>query len=154
MPEEGLTDSTRAEGKRQARMQGVVETFVATSSNPLAPAYAGVNFAFAKPLNERIEFIFAGQAGLGSVAPQRLEATARVRANDRHRLSLSLGGTRIPASSLPQEAAGKALGQLSVRAVDEWIVRDGVVVVLGVDYARFFGASGPRTRSARARRAV
>jgi Carboxypeptidase regulatory-like domain len=131
---------TRAEGKRHARMQGVVETFVATSSNPLAPAYAGVNFAFAKPLNERIEFIFAGQAGLGSIAPQRLEATARVRANDRHRLSLSLGGTRISASRLPQEAAGRALGQLSVRAVDEWIVRDGVVVVLGVDYARFFGA--------------
>ena len=27
-----------------------------------------------------------------------------------------------------------------MRAVDEWIVRDGVVIVLGLDYSRFFGA--------------
>jgi hypothetical protein len=142
LPEGTARIPTRAEGKRHARMQGVVETFVATSSNPLAPAYAGMNFAFAKPLNERIDLIFAGQAGLGSSAPQRLEATARVRAGDRHRLNLSLGGTRIngAASLLAQEAVDKAFGQLSVRAVDEWIVRDGVVIVLGVDYARFFGA--------------
>lgn len=141
LPEGADGIPTRAEGKRHARMQGVVETFVATSSNPLAPAYAGVNFAFAKPLNERIDLVFAGQTGMGEIAPQRLEATARVRVNDRHRLSLSLGGTRIGAASLlPQESIDKAFGQLSVRAVDEWIVRDGVVIVLGVDYARFFGA--------------
>jgi hypothetical protein len=132
---------TRAEGRRHARIQGVVETFVATSSNPLAPHYAGVNFAFAKPLNNRIDFIFAGQTGLGPAAPQRLETTARVRVNERHRLNLSLGGTRIGASLLPQHAADQGLGQLSVRAVDEWVVRDGVVVLLGLDYARFFGAS-------------
>jgi hypothetical protein len=29
---------------------------------------------------------------------------------------------------------------MSIRAVDEWIVRDGFVVVLGVDYSRFLGA--------------
>jgi hypothetical protein len=34
-----------------------------------------------------------------------------------------------------------ALGQVSLRAVDEWIVRDGIVVVLGLDYSRFVGAS-------------
>ena len=140
---------TRAEGRRRQRMQGVVETFVATSSNPLAPRYAGVNFAFAKPLTERIDFIFAGQTGLGRAAPQRLEATARVRATDRHRLNLSLGGTRIGASSLPELPAGEMLGQFSVRAVDEWIVRDGVVVVLGLDYARFFGASSASSISPR-----
>jgi hypothetical protein len=29
---------------------------------------------------------------------------------------------------------------MSIRAVDEWIVRDGFVVVLGLDYSRFLGA--------------
>ena len=141
---------TRAEGKRRAaRTQGVVETFVATSSNPRARAYGGVNFAFAKPINERVDLIFAGQAGLGSAAPQRFEATARVRANDRHRLTLSLGGTRIGAASLPEQMADKGLGQFSVRAVDEWVVRDGVVIVLGLDYARFFGASDAHSISPR-----
>jgi hypothetical protein len=36
-----------------------------------------------------------------------------------------------------------------VRAVDEWVVRDGVVVVLGLDYSRFTNASGAGTFSPR-----
>jgi hypothetical protein len=36
-------------------------------------------------------------------------------------------------------------GQVSVRAIDEWIVRDGIVVVLGLDYSRFIGAGGARS---------
>ena len=38
---------------------------------------------------------------------------------------------------------------MSVRAVDEWIVRDGVVVVVGLDYSRFLGAGGADTLSPR-----
>jgi hypothetical protein len=34
------------------------------------------------------------------------------------------------------------LGEVSVRAIDEWIVRDGIVIVLGLDYSRFIGAGG------------
>jgi hypothetical protein len=30
-------------------------------------------------------------------------------------------------------------GQVSMRAVDEWIVRDGIVIVMGIDYSRFIG---------------
>jgi hypothetical protein len=36
-----------------------------------------------------------------------------------------------------------------VRAVDEWIVRDGIVVVLGLDYSRFIGASNADSFSPR-----
>ena len=43
----------------------------------------------------------------------------------------------------------RALGQMSVRAVDEWIVRDGVVIVLGLDYSRFVGAGNGATISPR-----
>jgi hypothetical protein len=38
---------------------------------------------------------------------------------------------------------------MSVRAVDEWIVRDGVVVVLGLDYSRFLGAGNAAAISPR-----
>jgi len=41
------------------------------------------------------------------------------------------------------------IGQFSVRAIDEWIVRDGIVVVFGVDYARFIGAGGGQSISPR-----
>jgi hypothetical protein len=37
------------------------------------------------------------------------------------------------------------MGQFSVRAIDEWIVHDGIVVVLGIDYSRFIGAGGARS---------
>ncbi|HWW75516.1 MAG TPA: hypothetical protein VNZ44_08970, partial [Pyrinomonadaceae bacterium] len=42
-------------------------------------------------------------------------------------------------------ARGNKLEQVSVRAVDEWVVRDGVVVVLGLDYSKFVGGDGRLT---------
>jgi hypothetical protein len=32
-----------------------------------------------------------------------------------------------------------------LRAVDEWIVRDGIVIVMGLDYSRFIGAGGAQS---------
>jgi hypothetical protein len=45
--------------------------------------------------------------------------------------------------------AGIRPGQISVRAIDEWVVRDGVVVVLGLDYSKFVGAGGAHSLSPR-----
>ena len=36
-----------------------------------------------------------------------------------------------------------------MRAVDEWIVRDGIVIVMGLDYSRFIGAGGAHAFSPR-----
>jgi hypothetical protein len=129
------------------RLQGVVEQYFASSSNPLAANYEGVNFAFALPASETIDLIFAGQTGIGATAPQRFETTARVRLNDRHRLNLNGGSARV--FSIKDNADRRSLGQMSVRAVDEWIVRDGVVVVMGLDYSRFTNAGGDSAISPR-----
>ena len=143
-------DAPEEERTNRTRTQGYVETFFATSGVPGAGAYAGVNFAVATPVNRQVQLIFAGQAG----EFERLEATARIRAGARHRLSATLGGARIPMlpAAHADEGAGEKLGfvrprgekleQVSVRAIDEWVVRDGVVVVVGLDYSRFMGAGG------------
>ena len=124
----------------RVRPQGVVETYFADSSNPFGSSYQGLNFAVALQASESIDFIFAGQTGTGN-APQRFEAAARVRVNDRHRLGVTAGGAKLQTfGAIADKFAQGNLGQMSVRAVDEWIVRDGFVVVLGVDYSRFFGA--------------
>ncbi len=129
------------EAANKARMQGVIETYFAASANPFAPSYEGVNFAVALPASDRVDMVFAGQTGTGEGAPQRLEATARVRAGDRHHLNIGAGGVRLQTLTLANgHRTRNALGQMSVRAVDEWIVRDGVVVVFGLDYSRFLGA--------------
>ena len=148
--EAAAADEPEERRNTRTRTQGYFETFVASSGIPGAGAYAGVNFAVATPVNRQVQLVFAGQVG----EFERMEATARVRAGDRHRLSTTFGGARLPTlRARAGDGAASHLGfgrpgddnkleQFSVRAVDEWIVRDGVVVVLGLDYSRFVGAGG------------
>src|SRR6185295_7850002 len=114
------------------------------------------NFAFAVPASDRVELIFAGQTGtsLGANnagAPQRFEVKSLIRAGDHHRLNVGVGAANLNSSlsmtrkKLPLED----LGQFSVRAIDEWVVRDGVVIVLGLDYSRFLGSSSAQSMTPR-----
>lgn len=153
--EAALTDDQQPEERRtnRTRTQGYVESYFGSSGIPGAGSYAGLNFAVATPVNRQVQFIFAGQAG----EFERLEATARVRAGARHLISATFGGARLPtvakagAVETPSAQLGfnaarvDKLEQVSVRAVDEWVVRDGVVVVLGLDYSRFVGGRGALT---------
>jgi hypothetical protein len=144
------TVEKRTDEHGRVRTQGVVETYFSASANPFAPSYEGVNFAVALPASESIDLIFAGQSGTGAGAPQRFETSVRWRANERHRLNLTAGAVRL-STFIPnaKAAAPRTLGQMSVRAIDEWIVRDGVVVVLGLDYSRFMGAGNAASISPR-----
>jgi hypothetical protein len=131
-----------ATNQNQRRIHGVLETYFAGS--PSGTSYPGLNFAIAAPATGRVELIFAGQTGLGANAPTRFEANAHLRAGQRHRMGMSFGTVRFgaPTWATSTDESAKRLGQLSVRAIDEWIVRDGIVVVLGLDYSRFIGAGG------------
>ncbi|HEX8846074.1 MAG TPA: carboxypeptidase-like regulatory domain-containing protein [Pyrinomonadaceae bacterium] len=155
------TGSAEDTDSEQARTQGVIETYVATSSASGGYSFAGLNFAISRPVSQRIDLIFAGQTGAGPNAPQRLETRASIRAADKHLVRLSATAGLLNNFTPKDRADGESLGQVSLRAVDEWVVRDGVVIVLGLDYARFLGASrassvsprfgiqfdaGPRTR--------
>ena len=145
---EAETDTT-VEGANsfKGRTLGVVQTYFAGSATE--PGYLGLNFAVSTPVTERVELIFAGQTGVGASAPDRLEATSRVRINDRHNLEVSVGGMQFNSAFASDGLEHRPAGQFSVRAVDEWIVRNGVVIVLGLDYSRFIGAGGARSLSPR-----
>ena len=142
----------------QRRMQGVVETYFAGDS--FGPGYQGLNFAVSTSATDGIDLIFAGQTGVGPNAPERFEASTHVRAGQHHRVGINLGAVRFgapilatvsdtsPNRSITQHGLrgpGNRVGQFSVRAIDEWIVHDGIVVVLGLDYSRFIGAGGARS---------
>jgi hypothetical protein len=131
--------ASREESARKTRTQGVIETYFA--GNASDPGLVGMNFAVAMPASENIELIFAGQTGNSSGAPQRFEVKGLIRANDRHHLSVGVGGMRLGNPIAPTgKNDERNLGQFSVRAIDEWLVRDGVVIVMGLDYSRFIGA--------------
>jgi hypothetical protein len=131
----------------RATPHGVIETYTGFSSIPNTSAYVGTNFAVSTPATDQLNLIFAGQFASNGLA--RLETTGVFRANARHNVRMTLGGARLPLAASKSSAAGDALSQLSVRAVDEWVVRDGVVVVLGLDYSRFLGARGAASFSPR-----
>lgn len=135
---------------------GVIETFTAASASPNAPVYAGTNFAVSVPASDGLNLIFAGQFGTNRLA--RLETTARFRAGANHLFSATVGGANLPlafnsatngATAAADASPLLALTQVSMRAVDEWVVRDGVVVVLGLDYSRFTNSNGAGTFSPR-----
>ncbi|HEV7891797.1 MAG TPA: carboxypeptidase-like regulatory domain-containing protein [Pyrinomonadaceae bacterium] len=133
----------------RTRTQGYVETFFANSSVPGVGSYEGLNFAVNTPVSRELNIIFSGQAG----EFERMEATARLRAGARHRLSATVGGARFPLATREGDEAqpglNRKLGQVSARVVDEWVVRDGVVLVVGLDYSKFTGAGGAHALSPR-----
>ena len=142
------TDSPKAHGLAQGRVQAVVETYFA--GNSFGSSYPGLNFAVAASPNDRVELVFSGQTTPIANGPERFEASGHVRAGARHRVGMSFGTVRFGNLAHAREfnsltSTSAALGQLSVRAIDEWVVRDGIVVVLGLDYSKFLNAGGARS---------
>lgn len=124
------------------RGQTVVETYFADSADG---GYEGFNFATLQPLGENTEIIFAGQTGTKSFAPQVLETKIKSRLNDKHQIQLTTSAAKIA----KLKSDGKQLGQVSFQALDEWRVKDGVILVFGFDYSRFVGAGNDSTFSPR-----
>jgi len=139
--ETGAAAPTEPPTDSRGRTRGVLESYFA--SNGYSSSYLGVNFAVATPLTEDVELIFSGQTGLGD-APQRIEASTIFRVGDRHRVGVTASGVRFetPIWTTRVNDQANLHGQVSLRAVDEWIVRDGIVIVMGLDYSRFIGAGG------------
>jgi hypothetical protein len=123
------------------KTHGVLESYFANSG--FGSSYVGVNFAVATPVSDQVELIFSGQTGTAD-APERVEATTLFRIGERHRVGVTAAGVRFgtPVWTNRLNDQANLNGQVSLRAVDEWIVRDGIVIVLGLDYSRFMGAGG------------
>jgi hypothetical protein len=136
----GVAD--REDSGRQG--QSVAETYFAASEHG---NYAGVNFATLLPVSDEADVVLAAQAGVGRNAPQRFEVQTKFRPTDSHqvRLTSSIGTV----GSFVSDGQEKSLGQFSIQASDEWKVREGVIVVLGVDYARFIGGGDDSSISPR-----
>ena len=135
--------SDYASSSSRNRTHGVLETFFATSA--FSSPYVGLNFAISTPISDQVELIFAGQTGTED-APERLEASTRFRIGDRHKVGVTAAGLRYEAPVWTSRVNDYDLaGQVALRAVDEWIVRDGIVIVMGLDYSRFIGAGGAQS---------
>lgn len=142
-PEEAAENSGSKE-KPNRPGQTVVETFAASTETE---TFAGANFATLLPVTESTQLVLAGQIASSPNAPQRFEANVISRLNETHQIRINTSIARLGKIEIEDEEA--RLGQFSVQALDEWRVRDNVVVVLGFDYSRFLGAGNDFSLSPR-----
>ncbi|MGI8556446.1 MAG: carboxypeptidase regulatory-like domain-containing protein [Pyrinomonadaceae bacterium] len=130
------------EETNKRRGQSIAETYFANST---AGNYEGFNFATLQPVGENAEIIFAGQTGTKNFAPNRLETAFKTRLNENHQIRL---GASVAKLGKIQNHENE-LGQVSFQALDEWKVKDGVILILGFDYSRFVGAGSDSAVSPR-----
>lgn len=131
---EEITEDDRDE-KSTRRGQTVIETFAANSDGE---TFAGANFATLLPVTENTQIVLAGQTATNPNAPQRFEASVKSRLNEEHQIRLNTSIAKL--GSVETENQERPLGQFSIQALDEWRVRNNVVLVFGFDYSRFIGA--------------
>lgn len=121
-----------------------IETFAASDKKG---SFVGINFATLQPVGKDAEIIFAGQTGTGKTAPNRFETTFSFRPDNKHNISLKSAVAKLGSIKINEQ--NETLGQVSFQALDQWKVREGVVVVFGVDYSRFVGAGNDYSISPR-----
>ncbi len=135
-------DTTIALTERAPDLHGQVNAFSQSTASAASPnsSFVGANFAVSQQLGRDANLVVSGQVGYGEGAPQRLQALTTAHANDRHRLAVALGYGRFTFS---RRGANPNLGQFSLSATDTWQVSGPVMVVYGLEFARFTeGASG------------
>src|SRR5215216_1518704 len=135
-------DETIALTDRTPEIHGAVNTFAQTTASSSAEksSFIGANFAVSEQIGKDANLVISGQVGYGDGAPQRLEALTTAHAGDRHRFAVALGYGRFTFS---RRSSVPKLGQFSVSATDTWQVSGPVLIVYGMEFARFTeGASG------------
>jgi hypothetical protein len=129
-------DSTVALTERSTELHGAVNMFGQTTAVMGADrsSFAGANFAVSEQIGRDANLVVSGQVGYGSGAPQSLRAFTTAHAGNRHRVSVALGYGRFTFS---RHSAIPRLGQFSVSATDTWQVSGPVLIVYGLEFARF-----------------
>jgi hypothetical protein len=129
-------DETIALTPRTAEMHGYVNAFSQTAVSDQAEtgSITGANFAVSQQIGRDANVIMSGQVAQGTGATQRFEVLTTGHVGDKHKLGLALGYARFTFSrhnKTPQ------LGQFSLSATDTWQVAGPVLVVYGLEFARF-----------------
>jgi hypothetical protein len=129
-------DSTVALTGRSTELHGAVSMFGQTtaSTGTENSSFAGSNFAVSEQIGRDANLVVSGQLGIGDGAPQSLRAFTTAHAGNRHRVSVALGYGRFTFS---RQSGIPRLGQFSVSATDTWQISGPVLVVYGLEFARF-----------------
>lgn len=129
-------DATVALTDRSPELHGAVNTFAQTtpSDTPSPSSFAGAKFAISEQFAKDANLVVSGQVGYGNGAPQSLTAMTTAHAGDHHRVAVAMGYGRFTFS---RQSGIPRLGQFSISATDTWQVSGPVLIVYGLEFARF-----------------
>lgn len=131
-----VDDATVALTPRSNDLHGAVNAFAQSTAGSASDpsSFAGANFAVSEQIAKGANLVVSGQVGYGRGTPQSLRTLTTAHAGDRHRVSVALGYGRFTFS---RRSAAPTLGQVSISATDTWQVSGPVLIVYGLDFARF-----------------
>ena len=121
--------------KKPLKGQTVIEAFTAGNKDG---NYKGLNFATFKPINEETNIVVAGQYGSNESAPKRLEAILNYTPNKDHKFRVK--GAVADFGKLDLGEKKEKLGKTSFQLLDQWRIKNGIVLVVGFDYSKLLGA--------------
>jgi Carboxypeptidase regulatory-like domain len=129
-------DATVPLTARSTELHGAVNAFGQTSAGSKTDggSFAGTAFAASEQIGQDSNLVVSGQLGYGDGAPQSLRALTTMHAGDRHRVAVAMGYGRFTFS---RHNASPRLGQFSVSATDTWQVSGPVLIIYGLEVARF-----------------
>lgn len=141
---DAAVDDDVADDTRGRKGQTVVETYFTGTKGG---NYAGANFATLLPVGDKTDIVVAAQTGRGRGASHRFETSISFQPFEDHHFRFTASGTKIGGISAPNRDG--SLGQLSFQFLDEWKVREGIILVYGLDYSRFVGIADDSSISPR-----
>ncbi len=146
--ETAQTEESEKETQENSRRgETVIESYFGNSADGNS---AGVNFARLQPLGEKAEIVFLGQVGTRNgefSGLNRFQTNLKIRPVENHQIHINTSVINIGKIDLGERE--ESLGQISFQAIDEWRVKNGVILVFGFDYSRFFGAGDDASISPR-----
>ena len=134
--EPAATDPAVTLTPRSTDLHGAVNAFAQTTPGAVGDpsTFGGANFAVSEQIGREANLVVSGQVGYGNGAPQSLKALTTASAGDRHRVGVALGYGRFTFS---RHSAVPKLGQFSLSATDTWQISGPVLIVYGLEFARF-----------------
>lgn len=141
-PIDPQADAEKDDRSPDRRSETVVETYFADGP---AGSFQGLNFATLLPMGDNSELVFAAQTGVGHGSPQRFETAYKFKPATDHSVRISGSAANLGRVN----GLGPDLGQFAAQATDEWHLKNGAILVLGFDYAKFAGAGGDASLSPR-----
>lgn len=130
-------ENTTAGKSFATRPSAVIESYFASGRGL---DLAGLNAATLIPINEKAQLMLAGQTASAG-GPQRAEVRFSYRVGNDHDVTV---GSSVRQFGIRPNVATAAdrngdLTQVTFQATDQWSVRDGLILLYGVDYTRFVG---------------